>query len=164
MMRKLIAIAIVFVGLLSVIAICYIGILFYPVSSSATNQPIVQDEFFFHKEGEVREYTFRPRIFKDYNVAVRSNPPFPVKEQFFWSVKYQLYRGKRLVKEGYLKEQTRTFEKATTTVKSLDFVSFGILRYWPGTSTLRLIVEKGDLAAKKYAPDFKVTVGISWYM
>ena len=163
-MKKIITAIVIIITFVIVSVISYIGVGFYSVSGSKSAPPLVRDDFYFHKTGESREYTFRPKLFKDYNVAIESNPPFPVKEKFNWLVKYQLYRDKSLVKEGYLEERTRTFEKAMVTVKSLDFASFGILRFWPGTSTLRLTVEKGDPAAEKYLHEFKIAVGISWYM
>lgn len=163
-MKKIFITIIVIAGCLIAIITGYLGVLFYSHSGSQSTTPIVCGDFFFHRHGETREYIFQPKLFKDYNIAIESNPPFPVKEKFNWLVKYKLYRGKTLVQEGYLRENTRTFEKNTDYVKSLDFSSFGILRFYPGTSTLRLTVEKGDLAAEKYLNAFKIIIGISWYM
>ena len=149
-----------------IIILCFVGYVslgFYAVSGIHT--PVANGQFFFHQTGEIREYTFKPKIFKDYNVSIVSAEPFPLKEEFNWIVKYEIIENGKVSKEGYLKEQTRTYsEKDLKNVKSIDFKSFGILRKWPGSITLRLFVEKGDESSVKYEDQFKVTVGISWYI
>ena len=63
-----------------------------------------------------------------------------------------------------MKEQTRIYAgKDQKKAEIINFKSFGILRRWPGEITLKLLVEKGDLAAVKYANQFKLNIGISWY-
>jgi hypothetical protein len=128
------------------------------------HNPIEKDKFIFHKTGELVEYTFNPNLFKDYNVSIVSSKPFPTKEKFNWKIKYELIKDGKINKDGYLKELTRIYEgKDQKKAKIINFKSFGILRKWPGEVTLKMFVEKGDLAAAKYANQFKLNIGISWY-
>ena len=161
--------ALILLAIALVLVVSFIGYLavgFYAVSGYNDYPPVVQDKFFFHRTGEVREYTFRPKIFKDYAVSIKSSRPFPLKEEFRWTVKYQILKNKKLINEGYLREQTRIYndKKDLSTVKALNFASFGILRYMPGPITLRLFVEKGDPTSEKYINDFMISVDISGYI
>ena len=49
--------------------------LFYP--NAGVHNPIEKEKFIFHKAGELVEYTFKPNVFKDYNVSIVSSKPFP---------------------------------------------------------------------------------------
>jgi len=162
-MKKIILYTLIFFAVIIFCFIGYISLGFYAVSG--THTPVANSRFFFHQTGQAIEYTFKPKIFKDYNVRIISTQPFPIKEKFDWIIKYEIIDNGQLIKEGYLKEQTRSYAgRDLSNAGAIDFESFGTLKKWPGSITLRLFVEKGDKSSAKYKNQFKVNVRISWYI
>jgi len=98
-------------------------------------------------------------------VRITSTQPFPRKEEFDWLVKYEIVSKGKVVQDGYLKEQTRTYNgKDFKNVTAVGFKSFGVLRRWPGEVTLRLSVEKADQSSERYENQFQINVGVSNYI
>ncbi|MBW2250753.1 MAG: hypothetical protein JRF60_09025 [Deltaproteobacteria bacterium] len=162
-MKKIILYTLIFFAVIIFCFIGYISLGFYAVSG--THIPVANSRFFFHQTGQAIEYTFKPKVFKYYNVRIISTQPFPIKEKFDWIIKYEIIDNGKLIKEGYLKELTRSYAgKDLSNASAIDFESFGTLKKWPGSITLRLFVEKGDQSSAKYENQFKVNVRISWYI
>ena len=122
-------------------------------------EPWVTDEFFFHMEGEKREYTFMPVPLSRPEVVLYGKScvlPFSLTEGqsngetrgwFKWKIMVEVIQGGETIDRSYL--DPKAGWAADGSLECMKAVSFGNLKsiggeLFPSETTVRLIVEKID--------------------